>query len=314
MFYLCQRFKGDTKDMAKLLKDPLVHFLLVGAAIFGLSYWLNPPTAEGDTGIIISAADVAKMRDQIALIQGRSATDEEVNALIEVQIREEVLYREAMAMGLDRDDTMVRNRLIEKMRFLTENVGEPPLPNATELEMWFNVRQEQFRIPSQVTFEHVFFAIEHRGERTESDAAAVLPRLRARREALTPAQLAAFGDPLPLWNRYDNMSQTDVALAFGEEFATAIAPLEAGTWSGPIRSRFGWHVVRVVDRTAERQPPLAEIQEAVQTAYLNEQRQAGNEARYRAMRERYDVTVEAAGAAPTEPVAAEPQVTEPARS
>lgn len=296
--------------MPKLLKDPLVHFLLVGAAIFALSYWLNPPAADTENEILISAGDVAKMRDQIALVQGRPATDEEVNGVIETQIREEVLYREALAMGLDRGDTTVRTRLVEKMRFLTENVGEPPLPGAAELETWFNERQERFRIPPLVTFEHVFFAIEKRGARAETDAAAALPRLRASRDT-TPATFGQMGDPLPLWNRYDNIPETDVGLIFGQEFADGMAPLEPGTWHGPMRSRFGWHLVRVVARSAERQPAFAEIRDAVQTAYIDEQRQAGNEARYRAMRERYDVTVEAAGAAPEAPVAGDPVAAEP---
>lgn len=288
--------------MEKLVKDPLVHFLLVGAAIFALSYWLNPPESDSTVSIVISSDDVAKMRDTIALMQGRPATDEEVNAVIEAQIREEVMYREGLAMGLDRDDALVRNRVIEKMRFLTENVGEPPLPTDAELETWFNGQQERFRIPAATTFEHVFFAPERRGDRAEADAAAALPRLRTRRDVLTPQILAELGDALPLWNRYDNMTANDVALAFGDEFAAGIAPLETGVWAGPVRSRYGWHLVRVVNRSAERQPALAEIRDAVQAAYLNEQRLAGNEARYRAMRERYDVTVEAAGAGP-EPVA-----------
>ncbi len=284
--------------MGKLLKDPLVHFLLVGAVIFGVSLWLNPPEPTVAGKIVVTATDVTKMRDTIALVQGRPATDAEVNALIEAHIREEVMYREALATGLEQDDTVVRNRLIEKMRFLTENVAEPPLPTDAELDSWFNARADQFRIPALVTFEHVFFGNEKRGDRARPDAVATLPNLRARKDSLSPDALAKMGDQLPLWNRYDNMTASDVALAFGDQFAAGLQPLEAGTWQGPIESRFGWHLVRVVERAPERQPALAEIHEAVQTAYLNEQRQAGNEERYRAMRERYDVVVEAAGAAP----------------
>jgi len=297
MIYL-QRPSGEgAGTMKKLIQDPLTHFLLVGAVIFAVSYWLNPPGTEAATEIVIAPDDVAKMRETIALVQGRPATDGEVNDVIEARIREEVLYREALAMGLDSDDTIVRNRLIEKMRFLTENVGEPPLPTDAELEAWFAGQQDRFRIPPRVTFEHVFFATERRGERAESDAIASLRGLRSRRDTLTPAMLAELGDPLPLWNRYDDMPVGDVGLAFGDEFATALAPIDAGSWEGPMRSRFGWHLVRVVDRSPERQPALAEIRDAVQTAYLNERRQADNEVRYRAMLERYDVRVEAAGAA-----------------
>lgn len=281
--------------MKDIHKDPLVHFLAIGALIFGLSLWLNPPEADaGD--IVVSAADVTALRETFALVQGRPATDEEVAALIEAQVREEVMYREALAQGLDSDDTVVRNRLIEKMRFLTENVGEPLPPTEAELAAYFAANAERFRVPAQVTFEHVFFGREQRGERAAADAAAALPRIRARQDADLPA-LAALGDPLPLWNRYDRMPAGDVALAFGEEFAAGLVPLEAGSWQGPVPSRYGWHLVRVVERSAGRDPALAEVRDIVEAAWLGERRQAENEARYRAMRERYEVVVEAAGAA-----------------
>ncbi len=169
---------GIKRVLKKLIKDPLLHFLTVGAAIFAVSYWLNPPETDTVGQITVSAADVAKMRNTIALVQGRPATDEEVNALIEVRIREEVMVREALAAGLDRDDTVVRNRLIEKMRFLTENVAEPPPPTDAELEAYFAAQADRFRIPALVTFEQVFFATERRGERTRADAAAALSGLR----------------------------------------------------------------------------------------------------------------------------------------
>lgn len=293
--------------LPKLIKDPLVHFLVVGAAIFAASYWLNPPAADTAGQITITADDVEKMRTTIALVQGRPATPAEVDKLIEARIREEVMYREALAAGLDRDDAMVRSRLIEKMTFLTENVAEPPAPTDAELETYFAAQAERFRIPALVTFEHVFFGTERRGERAKADAAAAIAGLQKRRDALTPAELAKVGDPLPLWNRYDAMSARDVALAFGDEFAAGLAPLEPGNWQGPIQSRYGWHAVRVVERSAERQPTLAEVRDAVQTAYVNEKRAAENEARYRAMRDRYDVVVDTAPVAAPAAAAAAPE-------
>lgn len=303
--------QGTDLVLTRLIKDPLVHFLVVGAAIFAVSYWLNPPEADSAGQITITADDVEKMRNTIELVQGRAPTREEVDKLIEVRIREEVMYREALAAGLDRDDTLVRNRLIEKMRFLTENVAEPPAPTEAELETYFAAQAGRFRIPARVTFEHVFFGAERRGERARADAAAAIAGLQ-RRGALSPTELAKVGDPLPLWNRYDAMPDRDVALAFGDEFATGLAPIEPGAWQGPIQSRYGWHVVRVVERSAERQPALDEVREAVQTAYLNERRDAENEARYRAMRERYDVVIDTTPVAPA-PAAAAPAATETSR-
>jgi peptidyl-prolyl cis-trans isomerase C len=231
-------------------------------------------------------------------VQGRPATDAEVDKLIDAQVQEEVLYREALAAGLDRDDTLVRNRLIEKMRFLTENVAEPPAPSDAELETYFAANAAKFVVPARVTFEHVFFSKDKRGDRVQADAAAALPGLRKRTGAIPMADLAKLGDPLPLWNRYDAMSDRDVALAFGDEFAAGLAPIEAGAWQGPLASRYGWHLVRVVDRSPERQPTLAEVRDAVQTAYLTEKRDVENRARYQALRDRYRVVIEPAAPQP----------------
>ncbi len=296
--------------LPKLIKDPLVHFLFVGAALFAVFYWLNPPAADSAGEITITAEDVEKMRSTIALVQGRPATDAEVSNLIEARVREEVMYREALATGLDRDDTVVRNRLIEKMRFLTENVAEPPAPTDDDLATYFAAQSGHFRVPAMVTFEHAFFGTERRGERAKEDAAAAVGGLQKSNKPMSLAELSKVGDPLPLWNRYDAMPNRDVALAFGDEFAAGLSPIEPGAWQGPIKSRYGWHAVRVVERSTERQPALAEVREAVQTAYLNERREAENEARYRAMRERYDVVVEPAAAASPLPQAAAPAATE----
>lgn len=307
------RSPGIDLVLTRLIKDPLVHFLVVGAVIFAVSYWIHPPAADSAGQITITAEDVEKMRTTIALVQGRPATDAEISSLIEARVREEVMYREALAAGLDRDDTVVRNRLIEKMRFLTENVAEPPAPSDAALEAYFAAQAERFRIPARVTFEQVFFGTERRGERARADAAAALPGLQKRRDTLPPTELAKLGDPLPLWNRYDVMPSGDVALAFGDEFAAGLAPIEVGAWQGPIQSRYGWHAVRVIERSAERQPALAEVHDAVQTAYINERRDADNEARYQAMRERYEVVVDPAPAASPTATVPTPAAAEPGR-
>lgn len=296
--------------LLKLIKDPLVHFLVVGAAIFAVSYWLNPPEADSTGQITITAEDVEKMRNTIALVQGRPATEAEVTSLIEARIREEVMYREALATGLDRDDTVVRNRLIEKMTFLTENVAEPPAPTDEELATYFAAQSGRFVIPARVTFEHVFFGTERRGERARADAAAALGGLQKSNKPMSLAELVKAGDPLPLWNRYDAMPNSDVALAFGDEFAAGLAPIAPGTWQGPIQSRYGWHLVRVIERSPERQPELDEVRDAVQTAYITERRDTENKARYEAMRGRYKVIIDTAAiasqtATPT-PAAGEP--------
>lgn len=278
--------------MKRILSDPLLHFLLIGIVIFAVSYAVNPPAPDESNRIVIDGARIARLRENITLLQGRPATDEEVAAVVDSTVREEVLYREALVMGLDQDDTVIRNRMIEKMRFLTENVGDPPLPSDDQLRAYFAANAERFRLPASMTFEQVYFSPDVRGDRAPADAEAAVARLRARGTPSSPEALAAIGDPLPLWTRYEVMSTADISIAFGEDFLAGITGLQEGEWRAPVRSRYGWHAVRVLARAAARDPSLEEVRTQVETAYLDELRRTANEDRYRQMRERYEVVVE----------------------
>jgi peptidyl-prolyl cis-trans isomerase C len=283
--------------MSKLLKDPLVHFLLVGAALFAVSAWRGERVSAGREEIVVTAEQVAQTRAAAAALQGREPTPDELTALIEPTIREEVLYREALALGLDDNDDEVRRRLIEKMSYLTQDLADPEPSSDEELRRFYDESPELFTIPSLVSFDQVFFSPGTRGDRLEADAAAGLAALRAGR---APADV---GDRTPLRESYDDAPREQVAVLFGDALAEQLFGAAPGEWAGPFRSDFGLHVVRLRSRTEARLPPYDEIAARVAEEFAAQRRREANERAYQEMRARYTVIVEQPEDAPA---AAEP--------
>jgi hypothetical protein len=273
--------------MGTIVKDPLIHFLLIGAALFGLFAWRGEPAPERER-IEVGAADVAALLEAVTILQGgRQPTQAEIERLVEPTIREEVLYREALKLGLDENDAQVRRRLIEKMAFLTQDLaGEPSAPTEAELEAFVDAQPERFAVPARVTFEHLFFSVARRGERTHAAALAALAELRAGRGA------AVVNDPGPFATRYELARHRHVADLFGGEIAQAIFTLAPGEWHGPFRSNDGEHVFLVEERKPAEQPSLEAIREEAVRAFLEERRRAANEAEYRRIRAHYDIVIE----------------------
>jgi hypothetical protein len=277
--------------MSKLLKDPLVHFLAVGVALFAISAWRGESVSAGRERIVVTAEQVEQARAAAAVLQGREPTAEELDALIEPTVRDEVLYREALALGLDENDDEVRRRLIEKMSYLTQDLADPEPGSAEELREFYSSRPDLFTIPSLVSFDQVFFSPSTRADRLEADAAAGLAALRA---GTPPAEV---GDRTPLRESYDDAPREQVAVLFGDELAEALFGTPPGDWTGPFRSDFGLHVVRLRTRSEARLPPYEEIAERVAEEFGAQRRREANEQAYREMRDRYDVVIEQ----PTEP-------------
>jgi hypothetical protein len=284
----------------KILRDPLVHFLVIGVALFALSAWRGEAIRTGRERIVVTAEQVAQMRDAAALLQGRALTEAEVAAVVEPTIRDEVLYREALVLGLDSNDDEVRRRLIEKMSYLTQDLADPEAGSEAELRKFYDELPARFEIPELVTFDQVFFSPGARAAALRADAQAAIAQLSAGR---APADV---GDRTPLRETYERAPREQVAVLFGDELAEAVFTLPPGDWTGPYQSDFGLHVVRLRARTDKRLPPYDEIREQVATEFAAERRRVRNEAEYRRMRAHYEVLVEKP-AAPSAAAAAEPE-------
>jgi len=283
--------------MIKFLKDPLVHFLVIGAALFAISAWRGESIRTGRERIVVTAEQVAQMRDAASLLQGHALSDEEVAAVVEPTIHDEVMYREALALGLDADDDEVRRRLVEKMTYLTQDLADPAPSSEAELREFYEDRATRFEIPELVTFDQVFFSPGERGPaRARADAEAAPALLRGGR---APAEV---GDRTPLRETYENAPREQVRVLFGDILAESLFTAPPGDWMGPFESDFGLHVVRLRARTDKRLPPFDEIREQVAAEFGAQRRRERNAAEYQRMRARYDIVVEK----PAPPAAAAP--------
>ncbi len=278
--------------MSRLIRDPLVHFLAIGAALFAVAAFRGQSVTAGREQIVVTAEQVAQARAAAAALQGREPTQEELRALVEPTVREEVLYREALALALDDNDDEVRRRLVEKMSYLTQDLADPEPSSEQELRQFYESSPDVFTIPSLVSFDQVFFSPASRGDALEGDAATGIAALRQGRPA------AEVGDRTPLRESYDDAPREQVAVLFGEELADALFTAAPGEWTGPFRSDFGLHAVRLRARTEARLPPYEEIAARVAEEFGAQRRREANERAYQEMRARYDVVIEIPESAP----------------
>ena len=273
--------------MAKFLKDPLVHFVLLGAAIFAVFAVLENESGTDERRIVIPEAEIDGLWGAMSMLYGRAPTEADIAQLIEPRIREEVLYREALALGLDRNDSQVRQRLVEKMTFLSEDLIPAEPPGDAELAAFFDANRETFIEPARVDFEQLYFSPSAHGDGITAAAEAALAALA---EGADPNDL---GDSSTVPREREAASAEDLSADLGEEYATSISELPADqAWHGPIRSFFGVHLVRVTARTEARVPTLEEIRERVLSAFNAERRRNANEQAYQQLRGRYDIRIE----------------------
>src|SRR5690606_31986400 len=271
--------------IVKLLKDPLLHFLALGALLFAVA--LVRDGGDEDPGrIVIDAVTVERVAAAARRLHGREPTRDELRELLEPHIRDEVLYREALALGLDENDDEVRRRLIEKMHYLTQDLADPEPPSEEAVREYFEAGPERFELPAAVTFEQVFFSPQMRGEALD---ASVEAGLRALREGADPAEI---GDRTPLRFRYDEAERSRLEVLFGAEMTDALFAAAPGSWDGPYLSDFGVHLAKVVERRPARRRTFDEARDDVLAAYAAERRVERNEAEYARIRARYDVVVE----------------------
>jgi hypothetical protein len=266
----------------------LLHFLALGAALFGLFSMVAKKDAEAPTKVVVSASQVATLADRFARTWRRPPTEQELQGLIEDYIRDEIFYREGRAAGLDRDDVVIRRRVRQKMEFLAEDMAAAE-PSDEELAAYLAANPEPFRTEDRLTFRQIFLSATRRGNALDGDAREIAKTLAG---TSAPVDQAAIGDPFLLGEEFREMSQGEVARTFGEGFAKQLSAAEPGRWQGPIPSSFGAHFVFVDERAKGSLPPLDAVREAVQREWLNARRIEAEQKLYRTLRDRYQIVVE----------------------
>jgi hypothetical protein len=273
------------------LREPVVHFLLLGAALYAL-YGLAGPSApdESPNRITVTAGEINWLTSTWEKRWNRPPTPEERAGLIQEYVRESIFYREALAMGLDRDDTIIRRRLAQKLEFLSQDLVATIPPTEEQLRTYFAEHAQRYEHPSLTTFTHVFVDPDRRGERTLADAEAMGAELR---EQGPPAEGAdGLGDPFMLQRYYPERSELELSKLFGGEFARSVSRLEPGAWQGPVRSGYGLHWVFVEARSEAETPAFAEARERVEQDWRDDRRREFDEAYYASLRARYEVVIE----------------------
>ncbi len=267
------------------LREPLLHFLLIGAGLFALHGWLNETGVLSTKTIVIDRGRIDQLAAGFALLHQRPPTANELDGLVDDAVKEEIFYREALAQGLDRDDVIVRRRMRQKLEFISEDIAPVPEPTDAQLQSWLDAHRAQFSLAPRYTFEQVFLDPARRGASLTGDTDALLARLRG-------GDVAAVGDALLFARRIDNASADDLRSQFGASFAARLGTLAPGTWQGPVRSGFGVHLVRLLGRDAGRTPTLSDVRADVRADWLHARRDAANAAFYAGLRKRYDVRIE----------------------
>ncbi|GKS59342.1 hypothetical protein YTPLAS18_28690 [Nitrospira sp.] len=277
--------------MRRVIREPLLHFALLGLVIFGLNTWLDDTAVHNGLRIELTAADIGHLRTLWQRTWQRPPTADELRGAIEDRVREEILYREALAMGLDKDDTVVRRRLMQKLKFLSEDLMAGTEPTVDELQRYFREHRERYREPVRLQFSQVFFNVDRHGAKAAGMAREALESLTARGASANAGQ--ALGDRLlTLVYDYPEQSVEDVARVFGDDFARQVVQLPVGGWQGPVRSGYGLHLVYIKDRRPGLVPTLASVQHAVLRDYEQAKREEAAEDFYERLRARYDIVID----------------------
>ena len=268
----------------KLLREPLLHFLVIGAALFGVYQWATGGESAQDE-IVVSAGQIASLEAIFSQTWQRPPTAKETQALVDEYIRDEVLYREGVAMGLDRDDAIVRRRIRQKMEFVADLSADVP-PTDAELRAFVADHPDRFSGEPRVSFEQVYLPAGAHAAKEEE-----VERLRLALNAGT-ADASTAGGPFLAGSDFRDLRRSEVAQTFGADFAARVIDAAPGAWQGPVTSGYGTHLVRISERTEAREPPFEQVRDAARREWLHARKVEANDALYEELRSRYAIKVE----------------------
>ena len=278
------------KKRWRLWREPLIHFFVLGLAVFGLNGFLErePEVIVDDPYLVeVSSAEIEWMRTLFNKRMGREPTVQDLRGQVHQLIREQILSREAIAMGLDEGDIVVRRRLAQKMDFLFRDISEMVEPTEEDLRAYYNENRQKYTIPPQLTFTQIYFNGENKGAARANQALETLLE-----EKVKPNTVTEMGDPTILSSDCMDCSEREIKNRFGKEFAEGIITLEPGSWKGPVKSAYGFHAVYIHNRQEEILPSFQEVTEQIKTDWMASQREENTRKVYGEIRSQYQVLVE----------------------
>lgn len=276
--------------LKRLLREPLLHFVVLGSLIFGfLADAEGPEAAVFESRIHISSADVERLALAWTQRRQRPPNEDELDGMISEAVRERVLYREALALGLDRDDVVIRRHLRQKYEFVTQDLAFDTDPDDATLRAYYSAHPDRYTKSATLSFSHILFSPDQRGETALADAEMALQDLQA---AAEPQRADLLGDPTSLPAGFEGISDREVEAVFGPDFADALLELQQGRWTGPIPSGYGLHLVWLSEKISGERLTFEEVHQRVKDDWIYDQRVNANEAIYQKLLERYEVVVE----------------------
>jgi hypothetical protein len=274
--------------LGRVLREPLTHFIGLALAIF-LLYGVVSRSAEPKADeIIVTSAKIEQLGSLFTKTWQRPPSAQELKGLIDDYVKEEIYNREALLLGLDRDDTVIRRRLRQKMEFLVDAEVDAMAPTDAQLEVYLKANADQFRIAPMMAFEQIYLSPEKRGDRIDADAQAIMDEVRGNAQS-APETL---GDQTLLPSTLRLAAKATINQTFGGTFADELEKLPDNQWSGPVPSSYGLHLVRVTERSEGRNPALSEVRDAVAREWSNTRRKAVEAERIEILLKRYNVTIE----------------------
>jgi hypothetical protein len=278
--------------MKKILKEPLVYFFVLGFVVFGLHSTLNREKQvknEDPFTVDITSADIEWIRSSWEARMKRQPTQEELQGLINRFIRDEILFREAMAMDLDDRDLVIQRRLVQKLTFVFEDLAETIELTDDELKKYMQENQDKYRIPEMISFTHIYFNPDKRKDVME-EAKTVLARLKSAQ--IAPKEAVSLGDTIMIDSAFREKSPDEAARILGREFASKLFSINEKGWQGPIESTFGLHLVYISEHTASRMPEFENIRENVKNDFMYDRKKKVIDGAYNAVKSRYTILVE----------------------
>jgi parvulin-like peptidyl-prolyl isomerase len=270
-------------------KDPLIHFMLIGAGIFLLYFWQADDDVPRPDQIVFTEDRIDQLINLWERQWQRLPTQRELKGLIEQQIREEVLYREALAMGLDKNDMVVRRRMSQKMEFISNDLASLAEPDDAQLQTYLDQNPEIFTIPGRISYSQVYLDPDKRGEQVYKDAELLLAELS---QQTVDEDASMVGDPFMGGYYFTDETGFGVGRIFGTAFAQTLFELPVGVWTGPVESGYGLHLVRIDSRKNPQTPPLEQVRDKVRMDWVSEQQRKTNDMLYAELRKRYEIIIE----------------------
>jgi len=269
----------------KLLREPLLHFAAAGAILFGTYAWLNDERVDEESlePVRVGEGDVRWLRQTFTNQWLREPTADELRGLVADMVNEQLLAREAQAMGLEENDTIIRRRLAQKLKFLVEDTAQLAEPTQEELQQFYEVNSARFETPGRISFRQIYFSPEQRKD-TAADATAALAALKADGEGSI-----AEGDRLLLGDDFRDNAEAELSGLFGADFARQVFAIEPGAWSGPVKSGYGLHLVLVTQRTPTRPQPFEAVRDTVLTEWRRDRQNTLGRDYLARLREKYGV-------------------------